>query len=134
MIPPFAELTPDKTWISPEFNLSKAQLQPLLKKDSSTFAVAMEGYIDIDVAGEYTFYTQSDDGSQLFVKDQKVVDNNDSHGVIERSGKIYLAQGRHPIRVNYFNEMGGFWLDAFYEGPGLVKQLIPAGKLFLNTQ
>jgi len=133
-LPPFAELTPDKTWISPEFNLSKAQLQPLLKKDSSTFAVAMEGYIDIDVAGEYTFYTQSDDGSQLFVKDQKVVDNNDSHGVIERSGKIYLAQGRHAIRANYFNEMGGFWLDAFYEGPGLVKQLIPAGKLFLNTQ
>lgn len=133
-LPPFAELKPDTMWINHEFNLSTEQVKPLLKKDNSSFAVVMDGYIDIDAAGEYTFYTQSDDGSQLFVNNQKVVDNNDSHGVIERSGKIYLDKGKHPIQVTYFNEMGGFWLDAFYSGPHLVKQLIPANKLFLKQE
>nr|WP_068888794.1 alkaline phosphatase family protein [Pedobacter panaciterrae] len=132
-LPDFAQLKSDKYWESFEFNLNREQILPLLSKDNSTFAVSFEGYIEIDADGEYTFYTQSDDGSQLYIDQQKVVDNNDSHGVIERSGKVTLKKGRYTIKALYFNEMGGFWLDVFYAGPGLTKQIIPANKLFLNN-
>lgn len=131
-IPDLKEIKPLQQWESYEFNLNRAQIQPLLEKRGSTFAMSFKGFIDVPSDGEYTFYTHSDDGSQLFIDEQKVVDNNESHGVIERSGKVQLKKGKHAIDVLYFNEMGGFWLDVFYAGPGLVKQILPADKLFLN--
>ena len=57
------------------------------------------------------------------------MDNDGDHGVIERSGKIKLDKGLFPIRIEYYNGLGGFWLDAFYKGPGIPKQIIPADKL-----
>jgi hypothetical protein len=131
-LPDFRVIKPASEWESYEFNLNREQILPLLMKNTSTFAMSLKGYIDVPADGEYTFYTQSDDGSQLFINDKIVVDNNDSHGVVERSGKVQLKKGRHAIEVKYFNEAGGFWLDVFYAGPGLVKQLVPADKLFLN--
>ena len=133
-LPDFNELTPAKSWESFEFNLNREQVQPLLAEGNNTFATSFDGYLQIDEDGEYTFYTQSDDGSQLWLDGQKIVDNNESHGVIERSGKVYLKKGRHAIKVLYFNDMGGFWLDVFYSGNGLTKQIIPANKLFLKDK
>lgn len=132
-LPVFENLKVSKTWGLHEFSLDREMILPLLEKDNKTFAVLMEGFIAIDREGEYTFYTQSDDGSQLFINNEKVVDNDDSHGVVESSGSIRLKKGKHAIRVVFFNEQGGFWLDAFYKGPGITKQIIPANKLFLKN-
>ncbi|WP_442591311.1 alkaline phosphatase family protein [Pedobacter sp. AW31-3R] len=130
-LPDFKKLTANKQWESDEFNLDRGFLLPLMGKGSN-FALSFDGYLDIQTDGEYTFYTQSDDGSELYINDQKVVDNNGSHGVIERSGKINLKKGRHAIKALYFNEMGGFWLEVFYAGPGLARQIVPADRLFLK--
>ncbi|RZM23640.1 MAG: beta-glucosidase, partial [Pedobacter sp.] len=130
-LPDFTALKPNKQWESFEFRLERESIMPLLVKGNN-FAASFDGFVDIEKDGEYTFYTQSDDGSQLYIGQQQVVDNNDSHGVIERSGSITLKKGKHPIKVLYFNEGGGFWLDVFYSGPGLTKQILPADKVFLN--
>jgi len=58
-----------------------------------------------------------------------VVDNDGDHGVTEKAGKIDLTSGTHEIRVEWFNGGGGGWLDTYYQGPGVPKQLIPAGVL-----
>jgi hypothetical protein len=131
-IPSFEELQPSKTWVDQEFTLNRNAILPMIEGQSGNFAVTMTGFIDINAAGSYTFYTQSDDGSQLFIDDAKVVDNNDSHGVIERSGKVDLKAGRHAIKLKYFNEAGGFWLNVLYKGPRLVKQPISADVLFVK--
>jgi len=60
------------------------------------------------------------------------VNNDGDHGVKEASGEITLEAGKHPIRIDFFNADGGYWLDAFYKGPGISKQLISADKLFLT--
>lgn len=131
-IPDFSKLTPFKSWVSPEFELHREQILPLL--DNDVFGVVFKGYIEINKTGKYTFYTSSDDGSNLYIDAKKVVDNDGSHGVIGKSGDIDLTAGRHAIRIDYFNSLGGFWLDAFYKGPGLPRQIIPANKLFLKGQ
>lgn len=131
-LPVFEDLKPSETWMSYEFNIDREQILSMLDENNSTFALSMEGYLTIDTPGEYSFYTQSDDGSQLLINNQKVVDNNGSHGVVEKSGTIKLEKGKHTIKALYFNEQGGFWLDAYYKGPGVPKQIIPADKLFLN--
>lgn len=61
-----------------------------------------------------------------------VVNNDGDHGVTEEAGNITLDTGRHPIKVEFFNAAGGYWLDVFYKGPGVAKQLVPANKLFLR--
>jgi len=93
-------------------------------------AAVMEGYIRIDEPGEYTFYLASDDGSKLYINGREVVDNDGDHGVIEKSGRITLEEGFHEIRVEWFNAGGGYWLGAFYQGPGIPKQIIPANILY----
>ncbi|MCF2443694.1 alkaline phosphatase family protein [Dyadobacter sp. CY345] len=129
-LPVFGTLKKGSSWISPEFNINRDQINGILEKGNESFALQFSGFIQIDTPGKYTFSTQSDDGSKLFIDGKEFVDNDGNHGVMEETGSIELTAGRHPIRVEYYNNGGGFWLDAFYKGPGITKQLIPANKLF----
>jgi len=131
-LPPFSTLRSTHEWKSYEFNLKREMIQPWLEKDNDVFGVLGESQIQIDTPGKYKFYTQSDDGSKLFVDDQMVVDNDGGHGVIEKTGEIELKPGKHNLRLEFFNGGGGFWLDVLYSGPGIPKQIIPANKLTLK--
>ena len=94
------------------------------------FALRFTGYVRVPKDGLHVFYTVSDDGSQLYVGDELVVDNDGLHGPSERSGSIRLQAGVHPITVTFFEAAGGELLKVFYEGPGLNKQEVPAAALF----
>ncbi len=131
-LPQFGDLKKASTWISPEFNIDLDQMNKLLPQDNSSFALQFEGFLVIDKPGKYTFSTASDDGSKLYINEKQIVNNDGNHGVKESAGSVELTAGRHPIRVAYYNNGGGFWLDVFYKGPGLTKQLIPADKLFIK--
>ncbi|MCE6990865.1 alkaline phosphatase family protein [Dyadobacter sp. CY323] len=131
-LPDFTKMKKGSSWTSPEFGMKRDEINELLEKGNESFAVNFEGFIRIDQPGKYLFTTQSDDGSKLFVDGKEVVDNDGNHGVKEETGTIELTAGKHPIRVEYYNNGGGFWLDAFYKGPGVAKQLIPADKLFVK--
>ena len=131
-LPAFGKLTPAKKWNSYEFSVDEKTIAPLQEKGNSTFGLVYDGYIQIDKPGEYRFSTQSDDGSKLFINDKAVVNNDGDHGVTEEAGNITLEAGRQKIKVEFFNAAGGYWLDVFYKGPGMAKQLVPADKLFLK--
>ena len=83
---------------------------------------------------ENIVFTQSADGSKLFVDGKEIVNHDGDHGVIERTGSAELSAGRHRSSVEYYNGGGSFWLDALYMGPGVPKQIIPANKLSLSAQ
>jgi len=133
-MPAFSLLQQRHAWNSYEFSLNRTQILPLFGKDTSTFGVIMQSYLQVDQPGSYTFYTRSDDGSKLFVDGKEVVNNDGDHGVIEKNSSIDLAQGKHLVKVEYYNGSGGFWLDVLYKGPGVPKQIIPANKLFLENK
>ncbi|MBE9462387.1 alkaline phosphatase family protein [Dyadobacter subterraneus] len=129
-IPVFSTLKKGSSWTSPEFNINRDQINGMVEKDNFSFALQFSGFIQIDTPGKYTFSTQSDDGSKLYIDGKEIVDNDGNHGVQEETGSAELTAGKHAIRVDYYNNGGGFWLDTFYKGPGIAKQLIPADKLF----
>ncbi len=108
--------------------VSGIDLSPRLRSD--LIAMEFTGFIRISAGGTYTFYTSSDDGSQLFVDGQRIVDNDGMHGEREASGTVYLAPGMHPLRVTYFENSGGEVLKASYQGPGIPKTRIPSSELF----
>lgn len=54
-----------------------------------------------------------------------VVDNDRVHSWQERSGEVFLNQGKHPIRVAWFNRTNRGALRVSYEGPDVRRQPIP---------
>ncbi len=100
-----------------------------LRKRDEHFALRFEGLIDIPAAGLYEFFTESDDGSALYIEGRQVVENNALQGMTERSGQIALQKGLHHIEVQYFNASGGMGLAVRWSGPTISKAEIPASVL-----
>lgn len=102
--------------------------------DLNYFGFVFEGYIWINNPGNYTFTTNSDDGSKLWINDQQVVDNDGRHGRQDREGSVNLSAGRHKIKVAFFQANQGYGLDVSYRGPdtGNIKTII-AGDVLCST-
>ncbi len=62
-----------------------------------------------------------------------VVDDDGTHAVLERSGKVFLDAGSQPIRAEWFNGKGEIAFRVEYAGPALPRQMIPAGKLWHSS-
>jgi glucose/arabinose dehydrogenase len=126
-LPAFSTLTPRATGTVTSFSLT-----PKLRADFYGFRYT--GFVDVPTDGTYTFYTRSDDGSQLLIGNTLVVNNDGLHGPEERSGTIGLKAGKHAVTVTYFDHAGeGDLLSVSYAGPGLSKRTIPAAALFRTT-
>lgn len=107
------------------FTLEKAQ-----KEDY--FAFEYNAYLKIDKKGVYRFYTYSDDGSQLFIDDELVVDNNGSHSAIRKDGSIALEAGYHKIKLLYFESYMGEELEIGISGISIRETPIPNNMLFIE--
>ena len=125
-LPVFESLKPLKTGTKYQFRIDN------INKKDGQFGIQFHAYLKIDQEGEYRFYTISDDGSKLYINENEVVNNDGDHGAIERQGTVSLSPGFHSMKVDYFNQAGGYWLDVYYKGPGIPKQIIPADKLYLE--
>jgi hypothetical protein len=124
-VPNFDTLIAMQKGLLSNFNLTPQQVE-------DNFGFKFESYIDIAVDGNYTFYTNSDDGSNLYINNVLVVNNDGAHAAKEKSGTISLAKGRYPIVVTYFEKTGSQVLEVRYAGPGISKQFIPDNILFLT--
>lgn len=94
--------------------------------DTDSFSIRYTGQIDISTAGNYTFFTNSDDGSKLFIDGVELVDNDGNHGAVEASSSpVSLTAGLHDIEVTYYESGGGQSLQVLYQGPSITKQQIP---------
>ena len=122
-LPNFDTLNPTSTGTSPTISLAPSQR-------ADGFLFRYSGYVDAPTDGTYTFYTASDDGSQLFIGDLLVVDNDSIQSVQERSGEIGLKAGKHAFTVTYFERTGDEALTVSWAGPGIGKQEIPSTALF----
>ncbi len=85
--------------ISPrEFKKGSPGLEDVFK----WFGVQYRGVISIREAGLYQFRLLSDDGSNLYIDDALVIDNDGVHDAKSETGEVYLSAGTHPVRVDYF--------------------------------
>jgi hypothetical protein len=123
VLPDFDVLVPTRVGGVENFDISQ-------RSQNDYFGLRLTGQISVPTAGDYTFYTTSDDGSQLYIGNILVVDNDGLHGMVEQSGTISLTTGMHPITVTMFEKTGGEGLDVEYEGPGITRQAIPDDVLY----
>ncbi len=122
-LPNFSSLTPVKTGVNSKLDLANANRY-------SEFGFSFSGYVEIPVDGQYTFYSASDDGSNLLIDNVLVVSNDGLHGKSEKSGSIGLKAGKHAISSLFFQNLGNQYFEVSYEGNGISKQVIPASTLY----
>jgi alpha-L-arabinofuranosidase len=122
-LPAFNSLTPKRTETS-------AQILIPENNSGENFATRYAGYIKIPADGQYTFYVNSDDGADLVIDDDLIVDNDGQHAPQELSGTTVLKAGFHQLKVGFFQAGGGMELQVNMEGPGMKKQSIPKNILF----
>jgi uncharacterized protein (TIGR03663 family) len=70
------------------------------------FGILISGEIFIAKAGSHFFYLSSDDGSDLYIDDNKIIDNQGMHPDLMKSGTADLKGGWHKLKIHY-NDFGG---------------------------
>ncbi len=117
------QLKPLVTGVVSNFNIDN-------KKRNSKFGFIYSGYISIAETGIYNLYTESDDGSLLYIDDSLIIDNNGNHGTEEKTDKAVLEKGMHKIKLIYFDSGGGNSLKVSLQKEGGSKEELPASLLF----
>ncbi len=121
-LPNFDALIPVATGLAENFDIGVA-------RRADNFGIRFRGLLNVPAAGSYTFYLNSNDGAQLAIDGDLIVDNDGVHGATEVSGSRYLSAGMHDIEVRYFDATGAQMLNVSWRGPGIAKQLIPGSVL-----
>ena len=119
LLPDFSQLQPAHSGRAYEIHLDGVE-----NRREDHYAIRFEGLIRVDLAGAYTFYVRSDDGTKLYIDGTEVVNNDGSHGALEKSGEIVLETGTHSVVVEYFEDYGGEHLEVHYKGPGVARRML----------
>jgi hexosaminidase len=96
------------------------------------YGLEFRGYVQIPAAGDYTFSLQADDGARLVIAGREVARNDGVFRIREVQGQAHLDQGKWPFTLSYFQKRGDRKLEVYVEGPGIVRQVLPAHWLFLT--
>lgn len=89
------------------FNLSNRDFTegfPGISKQFEWFAIDFETEIfwPAELAGDYEFRLESDDGSIFMIDDKDVIDNDGMHAMSAKEGRISIMEGKHKLRLAYF--------------------------------
>lgn len=118
--------TADMDSLKPRATGETADLSLSMRQRDEQFGVRFTGVIEVPRDGEYTFWLNSDDGSILDIQGRRIVDNDGDHGPVTKRGRIRLTAGPHPLEVRFYQNGGGYEFQAFWSGPGIERQPIPA--------
>ena len=94
------------------------------------FAFIFDGYIKISKEGLYTFYLESNDGSVLYLNEEKLIDNDGAHGSYTKNVSTSLKEGFHHIKIKYFQAGGGKSLTVYWKSSEFDKVEIPDSVLY----
>ena len=132
-MPLLIDRVPDHTRI--ESNLqysSSSQAYPGLDNRFNTdWGARFSGLISVPETGNWTFYLNTDDGSELWMNGQSLIQNYGSHGMREISNSLVLDAGIHDFRIEFFQGGGPHGLKFSWEGPNQSKSFIPASAFTL---
>jgi hypothetical protein len=88
------------------------------------YATHFSGELSVPVSGDYLFETQMDNGGNLFIDGELILENTgELEGV--RPGKIVnLEEGTHQLEVTHFQINWSTYVTVYYEGPNMEKRTL----------
>ncbi len=118
-VPDFDALKPDTQRLCDAIDLTKLPAYP-------EAGAAFRGFFEAPAAGEYTFWLKCDTGSELWLNEARIIDDDFARDGSEVMASVNLAAGQHPFRLFYRHaERSQMHLTVEYAGPGIVRQPIP---------
>lgn len=118
--------------IDPQIDFNWGLTTPTPELSDNGYSVRWSGQLEVPQTGQYTFYTQSNSGTRLWVGDDLVFDNwlgNGQDGI--GTPPTTLIRGKlTSIVLEYFNNHTASHLSLMWAGPGVVKQIIPSANLY----
>jgi hyaluronate lyase len=97
---------------------------------SLPFSARWTGKVKANAAGQYQFFTLSDDAVRLWVNGQLIINNWTAHALTEDSNTINLAAGQfYELTMEYFNATGLGTAVLSWHPPGEAKQVVPVSNL-----
>jgi hypothetical protein len=81
--------------------------KPAVNRKAEHIALHFTSGLAVESSDVYVFELTSDDGSQLWIDGELVVDNDGLHSALAKRGRVALGAGWHQITVNWFNKTGG---------------------------
>jgi hypothetical protein len=79
----------------------------------------------INAAGSYHFFTESDDGSNLYIDGIHLINNDGLHGPEMKGAHMTLSKGFHFLKVTFFEAQGVATLKVSYKGADTGMEDIP---------
>ena len=113
--------TLDLTWTN------GTPLIPGVASSVSNVLIVWSGKLIVPHAGNYIFYTTSDDGAALRLDNQFVINDWVGHTAGLCTGTVTLAAGQHDIRVDYFQQTSGGSMRLEWDG-AVTRGVIPASQ------
>ncbi|MBD2357452.1 VCBS repeat-containing protein [Tolypothrix sp. FACHB-123] len=124
---------PVATRLDPKIDFNYGNGKPLPELSSNNFSIRWQGHIRPRKGGEYTFYTNSDEGTRLTINGQVLIDMQriGDQSALENSGKITLkADEFYDLQLDYYNDQGNAGIQLLWSGPGIEKQIVPQEFLY----
>ncbi|MEM9709481.1 MAG: PA14 domain-containing protein [Pseudomonadota bacterium] len=96
-------------------------------------AARYTGLFEVKASGSHEFFVASDDGAQLFIDGQLLVDNDGVQPTTTENASITLEAGTHSIEVIYFERGGSAVLDVDWAGPGFARRQLLVEEIELSS-
>ena len=119
----FAGMEPKEEGVLNTFSILQA-------RGRDHFGYDFNSYLEIPSDDVYHFSLVCDDGAQLFIDDELVVDRDGSHARDAAIVKVPLAKGFHKVRILYFEDYMGESLGLWMEGRKMRKTELRADMLY----
>ena len=138
----FASATPTAYGSNPATSVQTTAISEAATDDGSSFNVQWLGYFKPTTTETYTFFTNSDDASYMwiganalsgFTTANATVNNGGLHGNVETSGTTALTAGvYYPVRMQFGENSGGDVFGFNYSTPTILKTTNVTGLVFYN--
>lgn len=99
----------------------------------NNFGIKARGYLNIPATGKYTFRLVSDDGSNLIIDGQEIINHDGLHGADPKTGAVALEEGIHPFAIDFFQGYGGKMISFEYK-VGAGYQVVPGTMIVHNRK
>jgi hypothetical protein len=98
------------------------------------FSVRWTGKLRVARAGDYVFYTASNDGVRLAIADKVIIDNWTPHSTTEDKGTINLEANKpYDFKLEYFQSGGNAVMKLAWQPPGGRRVGVPMAA-FVNSR
>ena len=134
-MPSLIDRQPDRIQIEPHLNRGSSNnaYPGLDDRFKQHWGARFSGLIDVPYTGNWTFFINSDDGSELWVNGESLATNYGMHGMRERSGSLNLSEGLNEFRIEFFQGGGPHGLIFSWQGPNTSKSAVPSSAFYVAT-